>query len=265
MQFPAPLRPRPLRWRTFRTISALILREMTTSYGRSPGGYLWAILEPVGAIAVMSVLFSFVLRSPGLGTNFPLFYATGYLVFGLYTGQSAVASAAISYSRALLSYPAVTFMDALLARLLLNLLTQLLVMVIVLGGIVTVYGLNPVIDWSAAGLAVAIAVALGIGVGTVNCFLFSLFPAWRSIWAIVNRPMFLLSGILFIPEMMPGALRDWIMFNPLIHATALMRRAFYPTYEAVRVVPLYPFAVAIVLTIFGILFLRRYHKDLVNR
>ena len=38
---------RPPRVQTFRTISALIMREMQTTYGRSPGGYLWAVLEPV--------------------------------------------------------------------------------------------------------------------------------------------------------------------------------------------------------------------------
>jgi capsular polysaccharide transport system permease protein len=33
-----------------RTIVALIMREMATSYGRSPGGYIWAIAEPVAGI-----------------------------------------------------------------------------------------------------------------------------------------------------------------------------------------------------------------------
>ena len=31
------------RFATLRTITALILREMATTYGRSPGGYVWAI------------------------------------------------------------------------------------------------------------------------------------------------------------------------------------------------------------------------------
>ena len=39
--------PTNRRFASFRAIGALILREMATSYGRSPGGYIWAILEPV--------------------------------------------------------------------------------------------------------------------------------------------------------------------------------------------------------------------------
>ena len=57
------------RYRPARTVSALVIREMTTSYGRSPGGYIWAILEPVGAVMILSIGFS-RLRQPTLGTSF---------------------------------------------------------------------------------------------------------------------------------------------------------------------------------------------------
>ncbi|MDJ0823602.1 MAG: sugar ABC transporter permease, partial [Paracoccaceae bacterium] len=50
MSPPPTLPPRPAyrrrRFATARAVMALMLREMSTSFGRSPGGYLWAILEP---------------------------------------------------------------------------------------------------------------------------------------------------------------------------------------------------------------------------
>ena len=67
-----------------RTVVALILREMATTYGRSAGGYIWAILEPVLGVALLSAVFSMALQHPGLGTNFPLFYATGFLPFAMF-------------------------------------------------------------------------------------------------------------------------------------------------------------------------------------
>jgi hypothetical protein len=60
---PAPNR-RPRFLASFRTITALILREMATTYGRSPGGYLWAVLEPVAGVALLSLVFSLALRNP---------------------------------------------------------------------------------------------------------------------------------------------------------------------------------------------------------
>ena len=45
-----------------RAIGALILREMSSSYGRSPGAYVWAILEPVAGIALLSLVFVLTLQ-----------------------------------------------------------------------------------------------------------------------------------------------------------------------------------------------------------
>ncbi|WP_458722371.1 ABC transporter permease [Shimia sp. W99] len=242
---------------------ALILREMAATYGRSPGGYVWAIIEPVAAIALMSFVFSFILRSPSLGSNFPIFYATGFLPFVMYSSVSGQIAKAIQYSKPLLTYPAVTFMDALLARFLLNTLTHLLVMFIVIDGIITFFNLNPILNWPAIFTAIAMAVAMAVSVGVLNCYLASSFPLWERLWAVLTRPMFILSGVLFIPENVPARFRDIYMLNPVAHITSEMRKGFYATYDAVYVRPTYVFLVALVLAIFGLLFLLKNHKDIV--
>src|SRR5690606_17476223 len=115
-----------------RSVFALMLREMSTTYGRSPGGYLWAVGDPVAGVLLLSIVFSLAFRSPPLGTNFPLFYATGFLPFMAYTELTMKIGQAIRYSRPLLTYPTVTFVDALLSRLLLNLLTNVVIFIIVI-------------------------------------------------------------------------------------------------------------------------------------
>ena len=81
---------------TPRIISALILREIGTSYGRSPGGYLWALAEPVLGIALLTVIFSIGFRTPPIGVNFPLFYATGLLPFLMFVDLSNKVAQAIN-------------------------------------------------------------------------------------------------------------------------------------------------------------------------
>ena len=52
---PSPARPRPpvpLQW--LRVLFALVVREMATKFGRSWGGYLWAIAEPLGGILLLT-------------------------------------------------------------------------------------------------------------------------------------------------------------------------------------------------------------------
>tara|TARA_R110001599_G_scaffold344728_1_gene568487 strand:+ start:210 stop:1007 length:798 start_codon:yes stop_codon:yes gene_type:complete len=262
MTFRAAQRPGPLRFRALRSISALILREMATRYGRSPGGYLWVVLEPVAGIALLTFLFTLISRSPPLGTNFPLFYATGILPFTMYVALSGNVATAVQYSRALLSYPAVSFMDALLARFFLTALTHILVMFLVLSGIIYFYDLKLVIHLPSIFAAIAMVLAFAFAIGVANCFLFARFPLWANFWHVLNRPLFLLSGVIFIPEMLPKAAMQYLVWNPLIHTSGMMRRGFYPTYDALYVDVAYVYFCAIVIGIVGLWFLIRYHKDL---
>lgn len=252
------------RLATLRTVMALILREMTTTYGRSPGGYLWAILEPAAGIAILSIVFSLALRSPPLGSNFPLFYATGLLPFLMFMTTSTKISQALTYSKQLLAYPRVTIMDAVLARLILNVLTQLLVTYLVLSGILLIFVTNTSLVLSSALLSIAMAVALGLGFGILNCFLFSQFRLWQSAWGIVTRPLVIISGVIFLPSMFPREIRDILWYNPLIHVTGEMRHAFYHSYHATYVSPAYVFAISLITGVVGLLFLWRYHRDILE-
>jgi capsular polysaccharide transport system permease protein len=256
-------RPKVRSFRFFRSYSALILREMATSYGRSPGGYLWAVLEPLAGLALMTFVFSLMLRKPGLGHNFMYFYASGVLPFQLYSQLSSTLAASIRFSRPLLEYPAVSFMDAMLARFTLNAVTHILVMFLVIGGIILFYGLRPMLDWGAIFMSLAMAMALAVGVGTLNCYLVSAYPLWERIWAVMNRPLFIISGVFFLPDQVPQPVRDYLLYNPILHVVGELRRGMFPTYDAVYVSPVYVFSLSMGLTIFGLLFLLRYHKDLI--
>jgi len=243
---------------------ALMLREMSTTYGRSPGGYAWALAEPVGGIVLMSVVFALITRSPPLGSNFPLFFATGVIPFVIYQSTAAKVAEAIRYSRPLLAYPGVTYVDAIVARLVLNMLTQIMIALIVLGGIVLVYGLSPNVDFIFMARACLLALALGTGVGLVNCYLNSMYPVWGFVWAVVNRPLFIISGIFYLIDPLPGHVRDILLWNPVAHPIMLMRAGFYDTYRAIYAAELYVYMLSLVLAAFGMLLLHRYHRIILD-
>ena len=129
---------RPRRFPMLRAVFALMLREMTTTYGRSPGGYFWAIAEPVAAIGLLSLAFSMFMRHPPLGQSFILFYATGFLPLAAYQHMSGNIGMAIRFSRPLLAYPTVTYFDAIVARFLLSIITQAVIFIIVIGGTILI-------------------------------------------------------------------------------------------------------------------------------
>lgn len=247
-----------------RVMFALMLREMATTYGRSVAGYMWAIIEPVAALALMSIVFSIFLRSPALGSSFPLFYASGYLIFMIYSGVGNKIAATVQFSRQLLEYPAVTALDAILARFILNMLTQIMVVYIVLSGIIIMYDLRLILDLQAILVALLITGAFVLGVGTFNCYLFVAFPAYQQVWAILNRPMFIISGIFFVFDDVPQPFRDFLWFNPLIHMIGKMRAGVYATYEAEYVSIPYVMGLSLLLFAAGLLLLRRHLRNALN-
>lgn len=229
---PPALRPGRLRFQRLRVIFALVLRGMGTKHGRASGGYLWAVLEPLGGILLLSVLFSLAVRSPPIGQSFLLFYATGVLPFRVFSSMQNAIAGAISGNRGLLAYPVVEPIDALLARFVLNFMTDFLVAVVLFTGIIWWSDLYVTLDLAAIALAFTLAALLGLGIGSVNCVLFGLYPTAKNIWSVLTRPLFLLSGVFFIYQSVPPSFQNIVWYNPLMQIIGLMRSGFYGTYHA---------------------------------
>jgi len=250
---------------SFRSVSALMLREMTTRYGRTPGGYLWAILEPLGMIILLSVAFSLLARAPSLGTSFLLFKATGFLILQIFTGLGGQVGNALSFSKPLLRYPRVTWGDALLARFILNVLVIFTVITLILTGIILYEGVDVILRWGAILGAMGLTAALGLGVGCLNCFLFMRFPVWNQVWSIATRPLFLISGVIFLYEDMPSLAQSILWYNPILHLTGLMRMGFYPMYRPDYISLVFVGLCILIPMAFGLLLLKRYHRELLTR
>ena len=253
-----------VRFASLRTVTALIMREMATSYGRTPGGYLWAVLEPVAAIAVLSLVFSLMIRHPPIGINFPLFYATGMVPFALFQGLSGKLAQSINYSRPLMAYPRVTYIDALLARFIVNMMTEIMVAAIVFGGILLTFDTRVIIHIPTIAGALLLGSLIALGVGTLNCYLFMRFPLWQRIWAIVTRPLLLASCIFYVYDFLPRVVREILWYNPLVHVVGLLRHGFYSTYDAYYVSVHYVAGISMAFLVLGLILLRRHQHFLLQ-
>lgn len=223
----------------FRVLFALIMREMATRYGRNVGGYLWAVLEPAGTVAMLSLVFNFITRRPPIGEDFSFFFTTGYMAFHFYVDISRNVSTAVSSNKALLTFPRVTIMDTIITRFILHFITASFVSFLMLGSLIIFIDEPIRIDVLNIIKSVFFASILGLSIGMLNCVLFSYFDTWKIIFGIINRPLFLISGIFFTYESLPRVAQDIIWWNPLVHVTAMMRAGFYPSYEPTFTSPLY--------------------------
>ncbi|MVO18526.1 ABC transporter permease [Parasedimentitalea huanghaiensis] len=254
-----------LRYRGARAVVALILREMSTSYGRSPGGYIWAILQPVAMIVMLTMAFSVLLRSPSLGTSFLLFYATGFLVLRLFQELATAASGAISFNQSLLAYPRVTYVDTLVARIILAVLTQIMVSAIILTSIFVIEDIRAILDFNPILKTYAMTILLAVGIGTFNAYMTFSFPVYKTVWTIATRPLMLVSGVFYTYEDLPHFAQQVLWYNPLIHLTGLMRTGFYSSYDPTHISLTYVALVGTIPLFFGVLLLRRFSKDILYK
>ena len=257
--------PASVPFRGLRVLFALVVREMSTKFGRSWGGYIWAIAEPLGGILLLTLAFSFAFRKPPLGTNFALFYASGIIPFFLFSKVTASVGQAIDSNRGLLTYPVVSPLDAVFAKFVTDFLTLFIVGVLLYTGIIVYYGLPVALDLAAILGGFLLMGLLGLGFGTMNCVLHGFWPTWRHVWNVLTKPLFILSGMFYTYESLPGQAQAVLWYNPLLQCVGLMRSGFYSAYDPDYVS--IPYVLGLALGVFTVsaYLLRRHRIRLLER
>ena len=138
---------------------------------------------------------------------------------------------AVTSNGSLLQLPVVKTFDVILARGLLEFVTDIVVAVMLLAGLVAL-GIPalPADLWSAAMALITVAL-LGCGVGFGNAVLQALFRSWDKLWSNATRLLYFFSGIFYVPGMMPDWARDILGWNPLLHAIDWFRAGFFAVYQ----------------------------------
>jgi capsular polysaccharide transport system permease protein len=259
------LASRPVPLQRLRVLFALILRDMSAKFGRSVGGYVWAVAEPLGGIVLLAVAFSIALRMPPIGTSFLFFYATGMIPFTIYGNIANSAANAVRGNRGLLNYSVVSPLDAVLAGALLEILTLSVVAALLFVGIILFDDVTVNFEPIRVVNAFAMATLLGLGIGTLNCVLFGFFPTWKNIWGVLTKPLFLISGVFFTFNSAPPEMQQVLWFNPLAQIIGEMRAGFYGSYRADYVSYGYVVGIGLTLFVIGAWLLRRHASFLIEQ
>ena len=136
-------------------------------------------------------------------------------------------TSSISANRNLFSYPIVAPIDAVVARFILQGATSVLVSGVIIGAALYQMRHVPSIGWPQILEAIFFAWVMATGIALTNIVLFFRYPLYQNIFNIVTRPLFLLSGVFYIPSEMPHPIGDILLMNPITHVVILFREGFY--------------------------------------
>lgn len=222
-----------------RVVSAMMIRETTTRYGGKFGGYLWAFVDPVAHVVLMTLIFRAMVHIPALGTSFAMFFATGFLPWMFYNSMTTWIGGTIRANKALLSYPVVSPIDALVARYIVQTGTSVAVAAIVMWIVAAIDHTRLSVDAATLAAATATATLMGFGIGFINITLYARFPLYEKFYTMASRPLFFMSGVFFLTDSIPKPYSEYMLWNPIAHVIMWFRAGVYSEYRPHGLDPAY--------------------------
>lgn len=216
-----------------RNTISLTLREMRSKFGNQKLSYVWALIEPLGWILMLSMLFMAMgTRTPPVGDSFVIFFATGFVPFSAFRDTGNVVRNAVQANKPLLYFPVIKPMDTFVSRALLESLTQATVLALIVGGHSFIFQTIPDADWLDVFVPFFLLVVMGFNTGIINCVIMAYFSTWAQIWNVVSRPLLLVSGLFYTAESLPQEGQDILYWNPIMHCIEWVRTGFFPGFES---------------------------------
>jgi capsular polysaccharide transport system permease protein len=234
-------------------VYALLLREMSSRFGKSRVGFLWVLMEPIAHLVFPIVVFGFVMDRAIPGVEYPVFLTYGFLPFLLFKTICLQTMDGTRANRGLLSYRQVLLMDVFIAKALAHCAVSAIVFAVVLGGL-AVFGFDvlPALPIELFGV-LAVTVALAFGLGMLFAALGSVSPDLKSIARLLFLPLYFVSGILFPISRFPEEWLQWLALNPVLHLVELTRSAAIADYELLPQLGIgYPLALALASVFMGL-------------
>lgn len=215
-----------------RVVHALVLRETRTRFGAYHLGYLWAFIEPALFILLFYGIFYLANREAPYGMDIVSFLTTGIIPYILFRETAGRSMAAIAGNKALLYYPQVRPLDLVISRSSLEVATLIMVFTVIMG-FNDLFRQTFVIDSLSGTLAgLLLAGLLGASLGLVLCSLSVFSNTVERIAPPLLRPIFWISGLFFTANDLPSNIREMFLWNPVLHATELVRDGYFPSYRA---------------------------------
>lgn len=211
-----------------RVLHALMLRDMRTRFGGSHLGYAVVVFWPVVHTFMLVSIYYFRKVPAPIGESAVLFFASGAVPCLIFQYISREVMKAVIMNRPLTYYPQVKLVDLVFARILVEIVTGFLGLLIVFSILIALHIDPRPANPTMAMCAYLAAILLGIGVGTVNVAIVSFFPGWLMGYAIFNVLLYVTSGVFFLPNYLPEQIYSILKWNPAAQIIEWVRLAYYP-------------------------------------
>ena len=201
-------------------LKQMVSREIKRKYARSYLGIVWSVLNPLMMMAVMSMIFTTIFKREI--ENFPIYYLTGQILFGFFSGATNHSMSALVDNKSLLikvKLPKQMFVISRVLTEVANLGYTCIAYVLML----IVFRIQPSIAMILFLYDVVLMALFVLGISYILSIIYVHFGDIKHLYSVVIRLLMYMSAIFFPVESVAPALKRIIEINPVYAYIAFAR------------------------------------------
>ena len=210
-----------------RVIHALVIRELTTRFGRENIGFLWIMVEPLLFACLVGLLWRLTKGPEEHGISIIAFVATGYIPITLFRHGIQRNVVVFTTNSSLLYHRQIKIMDFILARFIIEMLGCMMAYLFI-GVILVTIGEFPVPD--DIGLFIA-----GWALYALFCFsicmvvgpLSEMSEVMEKFIPVTTYVMIPFSGLFTMASWLTPEMRSYLLLSPFVNGMEMMRKGIW--------------------------------------
>jgi len=207
-------------------IHALFLREVNVRFSAGKLGYFWVIFEPLMQIFIF-VMVKVLLFGNNSNFDYHVFITLGFIGYNLFRHVIDRSLNAFSANKGLYAYKQVRPIDALIARLLIEvLITVIIAIIFIFVGLYLDLNMSPknlgMVIFSYLWL-ITFAFSLGLFIAVVGLF----FDSFKKVVKILLSPLMFISAIFYSMQDLPQAVQALLYYNPVVHFMEMLHGYYF--------------------------------------
>ena len=201
-------------------LKELVNRDIKTKYRRSVLGMLWTVLNPLGMMIIMSIVFSHIFRQDI--ENYPVYLMCGQVIFNFYSEASNMAMSSILGNASLIKkvyVPKYLFPTSRVCSSFVNLLTSFIALTIV------IVATQSPIYWTILLVVFPIMYVFlfSLGMGLLLSALVVSFRDMMHLYGVLITAWLYVTPIFYPIGIIPEKFRFIINLNPLASIIEMFR------------------------------------------